>query len=110
MKRVGNPLSILGGGRLVETSLPRAAGVLLLVGFVAEFAEVGIVALGGEEVFTNADLTSACDVIIAESFFPDAEGIAPHPELREDHEHDNGWYSELVLAQTLRNVADAATP
>ena len=50
MKRVGNPLSILGGGRLVETPLPRAAGVLLLVGFVAEFAEVGIVALGGEEV------------------------------------------------------------
>lgn len=44
------PVFHIGGGRLVEASLPRAGGVLLLVGLVAEFAEVGIVALGGEEV------------------------------------------------------------
>ena len=59
-------------------------------------------ALGGEHVFSNEDLSNACDVVVAESLFPDNEGIAGDPQHRHDHEAADGWYSEAVLAMTLR--------
>ena len=58
-------------------------------------------ALGGELIFTNADLSTACDVLIAESCFPDANGVLDI-QRREDHESAAGWYSEEVLATALR--------
>ena len=36
-------------------------------------------ALGGEQTFSNEDLSNACDVVVAESLFPDNEGIAGDP-------------------------------
>ena len=61
-------------------------------------------ALGGEVTFQNSDLTAACDVVIAESWIPDDNGQLSDPQDRADHELANGWYSEAVLAMTLRRT------
>jgi hypothetical protein len=61
-------------------------------------------ALGGEHAFSNDDLSNACDVVVAESLFPDNEGIAGDPQHRHDHEAADGWYSEAVLAMALRRT------
>ena len=62
-------------------------------------------ALGGERgiKFTDKDLKDACDNVVFESLLPDREGGAPSdPTVHEDHMKESGWYSEQVLAETLR--------
>ena len=63
--------------------------------------------LGGEGhiIFTNEHLKDACDGVVFESLIPDREGGVPaDPTSHEDHMGDNGWYSEQVLAETLRRT------
>ena len=61
-------------------------------------------ALAGSDRFTNAMLSSACDVEIAESLVPDEYGIVSDPQRRPDHEGAGGWYSDKVLMQALRRT------
>ena len=61
--------------------------------------------LGGEKDirFTYEDLKDACDNVDFESLIPDREGGVPSdPTVHEDHMGEDGWYSERVLAETLR--------
>ena len=60
-------------------------------------------ACGGEIHFTNEDLETACDTILAESMYPDDNGMY-NPERREDHVAPDGWYSEQVLAKALQRT------
>jgi hypothetical protein len=48
-------------------------------------------------------LEAACDWVVAESRFPDQEGLPAHIEPRAMHASvdGNGWYSERVLAHAL---------
>ena len=58
-------------------------------------------ALGGEHLFTNEDLETACDLVIWESTIPDDNGLL-NPEERANHVARNGWYSDQVLAKALQ--------
>ena len=62
-------------------------------------------ALAGEELVTNAEMTAACDAVIAESLIPDANGVVSDPQIRANHEdRRNGWYSAAVLEMVLRRT------
>ena len=62
-------------------------------------------ALGGEHIFSNQDMSTACEIFIWESKFPDAPGYAPAMEIRSRHEKPNGWYSFQVMGTALRHTA-----
>ena len=59
----------------------------------------------GVPLLSATDMSQACDVVIAESLVPDANGVLPDPQQREDHEYPNsGWYSAAVMEMALRRT------
>ena len=69
------------------------------------FLRCGLHALNnlvGKPMFSPLDMTTACDVFIAESLVPSNDHEEASPENRSDHEHASGYYSVEVMAFVLR--------